>query len=100
MGRMTKKKNTEGGILHFCLMFLPCVNKGDDNDDDDDDDDEGAGGGGKKEIREILSTATSTQSPTHKTNKKKNDISKQLSKQAIRQAKLRDITKCLLTRFT
>ena len=47
MGRMTKKKKTEGGILHFCLMFLPCVNKGDDNDDDDDDDDddEGAGGG-------------------------------------------------------
>ena len=33
--------------MHFCLMFLPCVNKGDDNDDDDDDDDdddEGAGG--------------------------------------------------------
>ena len=47
-------------------MFLPCVNKGDDNDDDDDE-----GAGGKKEIREILSTATSTQSPNHKTNKKK-----------------------------
>ena len=30
------------------------------------------------EIREILSTATSTQSPNHKT-KKKNDISKQLT---------------------
>ena len=39
--------------MHFCLMFLPCVNKSDDNDDDDDDDDddEGAGGGGKIEIR-------------------------------------------------
>ena len=32
--------------MHFCLMFLPCVNKSDDNDDDDDDD-EGAGGGGE-----------------------------------------------------
>ena len=93
MGRIKKKKNTEGGILHFCLMFLPCVNESDDNDDDDDD--EGAGGG-KKEILEILSTATSTQSPNHKTNREKTDISKQLSKQAIRQAKLREITKCLL----
>ena len=37
--------------MHFCLMFLPCVNKGDDNDDDDDadDDDEGAGGRGGEE---------------------------------------------------
>ena len=51
---------------------LPCVNKSDD--DDDDDDDEGAGEGGKIEIREILSTATSTQSPTHKTNKKKTTL--------------------------
>ena len=48
---------------------------------------------------EILSTATSTQFPNHKTNKK-NDTSKQLSKQAIRQGKLREITKCLLTRFS
>ena len=47
-------------------MFLPCVNNSDDNDDDDDDD-----GAGKREIREILSTATSTQNPNHKTNKKK-----------------------------
>ena len=31
------------------------------------------------EIREILSTATSTQSPNHKTKKKKNDISEQLT---------------------
>ena len=54
-------------------MFLPCVNKSDDDDDDDDDDDEGAGGG-EIEIREILSTATSTQSPTHKTNKKKTTL--------------------------
>ena len=53
-------------------------------------------GGGERwiEIRDILSTATSTQSPNHKTNKK------QLSKQAIRQGKLREITKCLLTRFS
>ena len=46
---MKKKKthtHTEGRILHFCLMFLPCVNKSDDNDDDDDDD-EGAGGEGE-----------------------------------------------------
>ena len=43
---MKKKKthtHTEGRILHFCLMFLPCVNKSDDNDDDD----EGAGGEGE-----------------------------------------------------
>ena len=57
-------------------------------------------GGGSIEIREILSTATSTQIPNHKTNKKKNDISKQLSKGAIRQGKLREITKCLLTQFS
>ena len=38
--------------MHFCLMFLPCVNKGDDNDDDDDDDDdEGAGGGEDRNSR-------------------------------------------------
>ena len=49
---------------------------------------------------EILSTATSTQIPNPKTNKKKNATSKQLSKQAIRQGKLREITKCLLTRFS
>ena len=55
--------------------------------------------GGWIEIREILSTATSTQSSNHNTNKKK-DISKQLSKQAIRQGKLREITKRLLTRFS
>ena len=57
-------------------------------------------------MREILSTATSTQIPNHKTNiktkrhKKKNDISKQLSKEAMRQGKLREITKCLLTQFS
>ena len=51
-------------------------------------------------MRDILSTATSTQIPNHKTNKKKNDISKQLSKEAIRQGKLREITKCLLTQFS
>ena len=51
MGRMKKKKKTEGGILHFCLMFSPCVNKGDD--DDDDDDDKG-GGGGEKKITKII----------------------------------------------
>ena len=50
------------------------------------------GGGGRWiEIRDILSTATSTQSPKHKTNKKKRHR-KQLSKQAIRQGKLREIT--------
>ena len=40
--------------MHFCLMFLPCVNKSDDNDDDDDDDDdddEGAGGGEDRNSR-------------------------------------------------
>ena len=57
-------------------MFLPCVNKSDDNDDDYDDDDDDhdhdeGGGGGEIEIREILSTVTSTQSPNHKTNNKK-----------------------------
>ena len=51
------------------------------------------GGGGKIEI---LSTSTSAQNKQ----KKQNDISKQHSKQAIIQGKLREITKCLLTRFS
>ena len=55
------------------------------------------------EISEILSTATSTQSPYHKTNKKKRH--KQTTQQqaitaAIRQGKLREMTKCFLTRFS
>ena len=44
------------------------------------------------------------QPPLHKSlttkRTKKNATSKQLSKQAIRQGKLREITKCLLTRFS
>ena len=72
MGRMTKKKNTEGGILHFCLMFLPCVNKGDDNDDDDDDDDEGAGGGGRKKFAKFcLQPHLHKALPTKRTKKKR-----------------------------
>ena len=68
---MKKKKKTQReGYWIFAWCFYR-VNKGDDNDDDDDDDDDDEGGGGKEEIREILSTATSTQSPNHKTNKKK-----------------------------
>ena len=51
------------------------------------------------EIREILSTATSTQSPNHKTKKTKNKQATH-GKQAIRQGKLKDITKCLLNRFS
>ena len=39
------------------------------------------GGGGQIEVREILSTAISTEIPNHKANKKK-DVSKQLSKAA------------------
>ena len=46
-----------------------------------------------------LSTATFTQIPDYKTSKK-NDISKKYSKQALRQGKLREITKCLLTWFS
>ena len=82
-------------------MFLPYVNKGDDNDDDDDDDDddEGAGGGEERNSRNSVYSHIYTK-PYPQNEQKKNDISKQLSKQAIRQAKLREITKCLLTRFT
>ena len=74
--------------------MLPCMNKS----DDDDDDDEGEGGVDRNS-RNSVYIHIMTQSPNHKTNKK-NDISKQLSKQAIRQGKLREITKCLLTRFS
>ena len=38
--------------------------------------------------------------PYPQNEQKKNDISKQLSKQAIRQGKMREITKCLLTQFS
>ena len=80
-------------------MFLPCVNKGDDNDDDDDDDDDDEGAGGRKKFAKFCLQPHLHKALTTKRTKK-NDISKQLSKQAIRQAKLREITKCLLTRFT
>ena len=53
-----------------------------------------------KEIGEILSTATSTQISKHNTNNNKKKALKQLSKEAIGQGKLREITKCLLTRFS
>ena len=81
-------------------MFLPCVNKGDDNDDDDDDDDDDdEGAGGRKKFAKFCLQPHLHKALTTKRTKK-NDISKQLSKQAIRQAKLREITKYLLTRFT
>ena len=48
----------------------------------------------------ILSTLTSTEIPHQKTSKKKTDISKQHSEEAIKQGKLTQITKCLLTRFS
>ena len=54
------------------------------------------GGGGRK--IEILSTATSTQSPNHKTNKKKPTY--QAKNSVNKLIKLREIPKCLLTRFS
>ena len=60
------------------------------------------GGEGELErtrIREILSTASSSQIRNHETTKKKRcDINKQHSKQA-KTRKLRENTKCLQTRF-
>ena len=53
-------------------MFLPCINKSDAEDGDDEGGCGGGGvvGGGARKKLEILSTATSTQSPiNHKTNK-------------------------------
>ena len=56
------------------------------------------GGGVDRNSRNSLYSHIYTKlSPEHE---QKNDISKQLSKQAIRQGKLREITKCLLTRFS
>ena len=66
-----KKKKTEGGILHFCLMFLPCVNKGDDNDDDDDDDDDDEGAGERKKFAKFCLQPHLHKALTTKRTKKK-----------------------------
>ena len=78
--------------MYICLIFLPCINKS-----DDDGDDEG-GGGVDRNKKFCLQPHLHKARTTKRT--KKNDIGKQLSKQAIRQGKLREITKCLLTRFS
>ena len=69
--------------------MLPCMNKS----DDDDDDDEGEGGVDRNSRNSVCSHIYTKPYP-------QNNSVKQLSKQAIRQATLREITKCLLTRFT
>ena len=58
---------------------------------------EGRGGVDRNSRNSLYSHIYTKLSPEHE---QKNDISKQLSKQAIRQGKLREITKCLLTRFS
>ena len=59
----------------------------------------GGGGGGDRNARNSVYSHLLHKSLTTKRTKK-NDIGKQLSKEAIRQGKLREVTKCLLTQFS